>query len=106
MCACHGPKQEGVQCAVTAIPQHSSVCANSLTRGPTWVTTLTLPKPWVTTWVGISAVGWVGGPTRVGVDPLVTTLGCVPGNSAMGNHIVGKLQAARRAQFRGTGPLP
>jgi hypothetical protein len=44
MCACHGPKQEGVQSAVTAIPQHSSVGANSLTRGPTRVTTLTLTQ--------------------------------------------------------------
>jgi hypothetical protein len=25
--------------------------------------------------VGIPAVSWVGGPTRVGSDPLVTTLG-------------------------------
>jgi hypothetical protein len=32
MCACHGPKQEGIQSVVTAIPQHSSVGANSLTR--------------------------------------------------------------------------
>jgi hypothetical protein len=34
-----------------------------------------LPNPWanpVTTRVDISAVGWVGGPTRVGSDPLVT----------------------------------
>ena len=68
MCACHGPKQEGVQSAVTAIPQHSSVGANSLTRGPTRGPTR------VTTRVGIPAVGWVGGPTRVGSDPLVTTL--------------------------------
>jgi hypothetical protein len=69
MCACHGPKQEGVQSAVTAIPQHSPVGANSLTRVPTRGPTR------VTTRVGIPAVGWVGGPTRVGSDPLVTTLG-------------------------------
>jgi hypothetical protein len=48
MCVCHGPKQEGVQSAVTAIPQHSSVGANSLTRGPTRVTTrVGIFKPWV-----------------------------------------------------------
>jgi hypothetical protein len=68
MCACHVPKQEGVQSAVTAIPQHSSVGANSLTRGPTRRVTGYNPR------VGIPAVGWVGGPTRVGSDPLVTTL--------------------------------
>ena len=78
MCACHGPKREGIQSVVTAIPQHSPVGANSLTRVPTRGPTR------VTTRVGIPAMGWVGS------DTLVTTLGTNLNPQPAGHRVCGR----------------